>query len=59
MENYVLHALHADKNITVVELSKKINVSDKTIKTLISNLKKQHKIKRIGPNKGGYWEIMD
>ena len=55
----IISFIKADKNITVVELSKKINVSDKTIKTLISNLKKQHKIKRIGPNKGGYWEIMD
>ena len=28
-----------------------MNISDKTIKTLISALKKQNKIKRIGPDK--------
>ena len=47
-----------NRSITVLELAKKIRVNEKTIKRDIDNLKKDGSIRRIGPDKGGYWEVI-
>lgn len=49
-----LIALHPE--LTAVEASSKIGVSDRTIETYISQLK-ENNLERIGPDKGGYWKI--
>jgi ATP-dependent DNA helicase RecG len=46
-------------SISMRELSTIFNVDIKTIKRDIAKLKTQNKIKRIGPDKGGYWEIIE
>lgn len=45
-------------SVTIKEIAEKIGVSDRTIKKQISKLKEEEMIKRIGPDKGGYWEIL-
>jgi predicted HTH transcriptional regulator len=35
-----------------------IGVSDRTIKKYIASLQSENKIKRIGPDKGGHWEVL-
>jgi len=35
-----------------------IDISDRKTETNITKLKKMDLIKRIGPAKGGYWEIL-
>ena len=47
-----------NRAITVLALAKKIRVNEKTIKRDIDNLKKDGSIRRIGPDKGGYWEVI-
>lgn len=42
--------------ISAVEASEKIGVSDRTVETYIAQLKETI-LKRIGPDKGGYWKI--
>ena len=45
-------------NITQVELSYKLNLSRRTISTLLANLKKKGKIERVGSDRKGYWKIL-
>ena len=54
----IIQLIKEDKNITILELSDILNVTDKTIKRDISKLKDKHKIKRVGSSKSGYWEIL-
>ncbi|NCO56105.1 MAG: HTH domain-containing protein, partial [Bacteroidetes bacterium] len=43
--------------ITTTELSEKLNVTRMTIHRDLDDLKAIERIKRIGPDKGGYWEV--
>ena len=55
----ILNLIKKDKNITILELADKLEVSDKTIKRDIAKLKSENKIVRVGSLKSGYWEILD
>ena len=45
--------------ITIRELSLSIGLSDRGVKNYIYNLKNQGKIRRIGPDRGGHWEVVE
>ncbi len=42
----------------MTELAEIIGISPKGVEWQISKLKKEGRIKRIGPDKGGRWEVM-
>ena len=44
--------------ITIPELADKINKTTRTIEMAISKLKNEGRLKRIGPDKGGYWQVI-
>lgn len=44
-------------NITRNELSKILNITSDGIKYNLKKLKDHNIIERIGPDKGGYWEV--
>ena len=48
-----------NKNITISELSKNLKISTRAVEKQIARLKKQGKIRRVGPDKGGHWEVLD
>ena len=39
-------------------MAEKLNISPETIKKNIEKLKAKRILKRIGPDKGGHWEIV-
>ena len=53
----LLELLKINPNITQLELSNKLNVSRRTISTLLANLKEKNKIERIGSDRKGYWKV--
>jgi len=55
----ILKLINDDNNITTKQLSLLCNVSQITIKRDIEKLKKQNKLKRIGSERTGYWEIIN
>jgi len=55
----ILTLISKNKNLTMLELSIELDVTDKTIKRDITKLKDANKIKRVGSLKAGYWEIID
>jgi len=57
-ETKIFNLILQDKNITYVELSNKLNITEKSVYKNIEKLKKKGLIKRIGPAKGGHWEVI-
>ena len=55
----ILALMRKNRDITAVELSNKMNVTDKTIKRDIAKLKNENRIKRVGSLKSGHWEVID
>ena len=49
----------ANPNISISELINAVGLSRSGIKKIILQLKEAGKIRRIGPDKGGHWEVMD
>jgi len=54
----LLEAIKENPRITKRELASLIGISENGIKFHINSLKKKGLLKRIGPDKGGYWEVL-
>jgi predicted HTH transcriptional regulator len=57
-KNAIISEIKLDSKITTKQLSKKLNFGITKIKSNISKLKESGVIKRVGPNKGGHWEVI-
>ena len=55
--NDIIKLIKNNKNITILQIADKLNVTDKTIKRDMLKLKNENKIKRVGSLKSGHWEI--
>ena len=53
----ILSALTQDGNLTIPELAALIGVTERSIERNIKNLQEQGLLRRIGPAKGGHWEV--
>ena len=54
----ILNNISKDSLITVKKLSQIVGISERKIKENIAKLKQKGLLKRIGPAKGGHWEII-
>ena len=54
----ILELMRDNKYITTEELSEHIKISTTAVDNNISKLKKKGILKRIGPDKGGYWKVV-
>jgi len=54
----ILDMLARNGYTTIAELSSRIGISERKIKTNISKLKDKGYLHRIGPDKGGYWKVI-
>ena len=53
----ILKLLEGDGRLTRNQIADRLNLSPETIKKNVSKLKKRKLIRRIGPDKGGHWEV--
>lgn len=53
----ILETLTKDPNITQENISKKLKIGRTTVTDNIRKLKDEGKIKRIGSDRKGYWEV--
>jgi ATP-dependent DNA helicase RecG len=44
---------------TIAEISALLGITDRAVKKNLTTLKKAGAIKRIGPDKGGRWEVVE
>ena len=54
----ILEILAAEPTCTYEELAERIGISRRAITKQIKNLREAGKLKRIGPDKGGHWEVI-
>jgi ATP-dependent DNA helicase RecG len=55
----ILNALRENNTLTKAMLVESLNIPKSTLERELAALKKQNKIKRIGSDKTGHWEITD
>ena len=53
----IVEAISKNQHVTITELSKIVGISERKIKDNILKLKGKGLIRRIGPDKGGHWEV--
>jgi len=53
----ILVAVRSNPDITIPELAKLARVSSRTIERNLQKLQKQGLLLRVGPAKGGHWEL--
>ncbi|MCD4805926.1 MAG: winged helix-turn-helix transcriptional regulator [Desulfobacterales bacterium] len=51
--------MQSNPGVTIAELSEQVGIGDRAIEKQISKLKEQNLIRRIGPAKGGHWEVVE
>jgi ATP-dependent DNA helicase RecG len=54
----ILVALKQDGYLTIPDLASMIGVTERSIERNIRKLQDQNRLQRIGPAKGGYWEVI-
>lgn len=54
----IMSCIENDKFITAKTLSEKLSLSSRQVQRIMTRLKTDNKIKRIGGDKGGYWEVV-
>lgn len=54
----LLRLLAEKPNITQIEISKTLNISRRTVSTLLKKLKDNKKIERIASDRKGYWKVL-
>ena len=54
----IMELIKQNPELTRRELAEKIGISDSGIKFSLNQLKKKGAIKRVGPDKGGYWKVI-
>ena len=55
----ILSIIEKNSKVTQDELTKLTGLTRRGVEWNIDQLKKQGILKRIGPDKGGYWEIIE
>ena len=58
-KNQIIRLIQENNQISMTQLAKKLSVTKMTIVRDIARLKEDNIIKRIGPAKGGHWQVVD
>ena len=57
-QELIIKFIKANNRISIRELSVKVDIAEKNIENNLAKLKEKGLIKRIGPDKGGHWEVL-
>ncbi len=55
----VINLIRKKPNITIQEIVELTGLSKRAVEWRLKKLREQGKLKRIGPDKGGYWQVID
>ena len=55
----ILEAILANNAITTMELAELIGISQRAIAKHMAILQSSGRVRRVGPDKGGHWEVVD
>jgi ATP-dependent DNA helicase RecG len=54
----ILSALAKHPQATIADLARAMGVSDRTIERNLKRLQEEGRLRRVGPDKGGHWEVL-
>ena len=54
----ILELIAKDPMISAQQLAQIVGISSRKIEENIAKLKRRERLKRIGPDKGGHWEVV-
>ena len=54
----IFFEISRNRNIPQKEISLKVGINEKNVRNNIADLKEKGLLERVGPDKGGYWEII-
>lgn len=54
----ILEAIRENNTVTAVELSQQLGLTLRAVEKQLAKLKLEGVLRRVGPDKGGYWEIV-
>lgn len=54
----IIRMVSENPKITAVQMAEKLGVTTRAVEKQLANLRKKGIITRIGPNKGGHWEVI-
>jgi ATP-dependent DNA helicase RecG len=57
-QRIIIESMRENTYIVITELTKIVGISERKIKENISKLKAKGLLRRVGPDKGGHWEIL-
>ena len=55
----ILDLIRNNGEITISETAKHLGISTRAIEKAIAKLKERGQLQRAGPDKGGYWKVLD
>jgi ATP-dependent DNA helicase RecG len=55
----ILRAVGENPNVTIPELAKIAGVTTRSVERNIKKLQETGSLKRVGPDKGGHWEVVE
>jgi ATP-dependent DNA helicase RecG len=55
----ILSVIRDNPDVTRNGIAEFLKISPNTVKEYIAKLKKKEKLKRIGPDRGGHWEVVE
>jgi len=58
-EDKIVERIRQDVFITTEKLGKNLGISKRAILKQIEKLKKRGRLRRIGPARGGHWEVVE
>ncbi len=58
-QRLIIAYIKENRKVTIAEMVKKMKISRKTVAANVRQMKEKKMIKRVGPDKGGYWEVVN
>ncbi|MEA1968667.1 MAG: ATP-binding protein [Thermodesulfobacteriota bacterium] len=55
----IFSLLHQNNRLTIKELADSLSISDRAVKNNLKILKESEKLIRVGPDKGGFWQVKE
>ena len=55
----IIELIKENEFITIPEIAERIGITERSVERNIQNLQKERIIRRVGPAKGGHWEVVD
>jgi predicted HTH transcriptional regulator len=57
-EDRIVDLIRQDNTVSTEQLGKLLGISKRAVLKQIDKLKNQGRLRRIGPAKGGHWEVL-